>query len=153
MKIDQKNKKILSKIQENGKISNNELSETVGMPATTIFERIKKMEKEGIVKGYKAVLDANKIRLGLTAFVFIRTSTVNFDDVLVDRIRRIPFVLELHEMAGECSYLAKVCATDTVHLAEILKDYFGKIDGITNTNTHIVLNTNLDNGSFPISEI
>lgn len=152
MKLDQKNRKILNIIQGNCKITNNELSEKLGIPATTIFERIKRMEREEIVVGYKALLDSKKIQLGLTSFVFIQFKGANFSDSVVSSIKEIPFVLELHEVAGTYSYLAKVCAKDTEHLSVILKEYFGKIEGISATNSHIVLSSHVINGDYPLTE-
>lgn len=152
MNFDQKNKNILNILQKKGRISNNDLSDEVGVPTTTVFERIKKMEKEDIIKGYKAIVDPNKVGLGLLSFVFIRTDIVNYDENLVKEIEKIPFVLELHEVAGDYSYVAKVCARDTAHLSIILKHYFGRISGVSNTNSHIVLTSSLDNGNYPIME-
>jgi Lrp/AsnC family transcriptional regulator, leucine-responsive regulatory protein len=150
MKFDAKNKKILNILQSNGKITNNELSEEVNIPSTTIFERIKKMEKEEIIIGYKALLDPNKIDFGLTAFVFIRTEGSNYDDSIVKELQEIPFVLEIHEVAGEYSYIAKVCAQNNLHLSDVLKNYLGKVKGILNTNSQIVLKSALINGNYPI---
>ena len=150
MKLDEKNKKILNQVQSNGKITNNDLSEQVGIPATTIFERIKRLEKETIITGYKAILDPKKIEFGLTAFVFIKTTGVNFSDELEESIKKIPYVLELHGVSGDYSYLAKVCAKDNQHLSKILKNYFGKTKGISNTNSQIVLDTIFQNGDYPI---
>jgi Lrp/AsnC family transcriptional regulator, leucine-responsive regulatory protein len=152
MNINQKNRKILNIIQNNGKISNGEISKELEIPTTTIFERIKKMEKEGVIKGYKAIIDPQKVELGLTSFVFIKTDGVNYDNQLVRNVQKIPFVLELHEVAGAYSYVAKVCAKNQQHLSEILREYFGKIKGIAQTNSHIVLNSILSDGHYPIDE-
>jgi len=150
MKLDQKNKNILNELQKSSKSSNQDISDTLGIPTTTVFERIRKLEKEGVVKGYKALIDAEKVGYGFTAFVFVRSKTVNFDQDIVDNLRKIPFVLEIHEVAGDYSYLVKVCAKDHIHLSDILKEYFSKLPEIRSTNSFIALRTHLDNGSLPI---
>lgn len=150
MKIDQKNVKILNLIQNNSKMSINEMSEKTGIPITTIFERIKKMEKENLIQGYKTLLNPEAINLSFTAFVFVRVKSPSFDESIMNKIKDIPFVLELHEVAGDYSYLAKVCAEGPLHLSEILKEHFGTIPGVVNTNSHIVLKTALTNGQYPI---
>lgn len=152
MKLDQKNIKILNIIQSNSKKTNGELSKELDIPVTTIFERIRKMEKEKVIIGHKAILNKNALNLGLTAFVFIQFNGANFSDDMVEKINNIPFVLELHEVAGVYSYLAKVCAKNTEHLSEILKDYFGPIEGITTTNSHIVLSSHLTHKNYPLKE-
>ncbi|MBT5855062.1 Lrp/AsnC family transcriptional regulator [bacterium] len=152
MIIDPKNRRILDIIQENAKISNSEISKEVGIPPTTVFERLKKLDKEKVITGYKAVIDPEKIGLNLVAFVFIRTSGVNYDESLEKEINAIPYVLELHEVAGDYSYLAKVCVKNQGHLSQILKKHFMNLNGIASTNSHIVLKTSKSNGAYPVLE-
>jgi len=111
--IDEIDRKILNIIQSNARASHNEIAKEVGMAASAIFERIRKLEKRGIIQGYETRLNPKALDLGLVAFIFIRAhehvGTLETGKLLA----HIPEVLEIHDVAGEDCYLVKVRVANT----------------------------------------
>src|SRR5918997_6856496 len=101
-------KKILNIIQKDARISNAEIARQVGLAPSAVLERIRKLEERGVIQGYAAEIDADQVGFGLTAFVFVRTNECG--DGTDKILAKIPEVLEVHDVAGEDSYLLKVRA-------------------------------------------
>ena len=103
--IDDIDKQILTIIQQDARITNAEIARQVGLAASAVLERVRKLEECGIIRGYATELDASQIGFGLTAFVAVRTKECSDE---ADRIlSEIPEVLEVHDIAGDDDYLLK----------------------------------------------
>ncbi len=143
--LDEKDEKILEVMQRDGRITNVELAKAVELTPSATLERVRKLEERGLIRGYMALLDPHALGLGLVAFIFIRADDMN--DVFgqaektAETLAALPSVQELHHLAGEDCFLAKVRARDTDDLYRILKEEFGKIKAIRSTRTTIVLHT------------
>lgn len=142
--------KILAILQENSRTSNAEIARQVGMAPSAVFERIRKLETQGVIRGYEARLHPQALGLGLLAFVFVRT-----DDrgsmVTGQKLALIPGVQEVHDIAGEDCYLVKVRAENTEALGRLLRDHFGTIPSLRSTRTTIVLSTAKETAQLPLS--
>lgn len=105
---------LLKLLQRDGKMKIKELAHQLNMSISPIFERIKKLENGGIIKRYKAVLDANKCGLGLTAFCNITLKDHHQEHIegLVDVVRKMPEVTECYHIAGQFDYLLKIVVKD-----------------------------------------
>ena len=132
---------ILTILQQDGRTSNAEIARRVGLTPSAVFERIRKLEERGIIRGYTTHIDPAAIGLGLLAFVLVRTSDRLGTDRVAQAIAKAPEVLEVHNVAGEDCYLVKVRAVDTKDLSRVLRKRFGGVQAITSTRTIIVLNT------------
>jgi Lrp/AsnC family leucine-responsive transcriptional regulator len=138
--IDEIDRQILNILQTNARTSNAEISRQVGMAPSAILERIRKLEKRGVILGYETRLNPKALDLGLTAFTFIQTAeTVGATDA-GELLARLPEVQEVHHIAGQDCYLVKVRARDTGALGVLLKK-FGSIKAVRDTRTTIVLTT------------
>jgi Lrp/AsnC family leucine-responsive transcriptional regulator len=150
--IDEIDRKILNIIQSNARASHNEIAKEVGMAASAIFERIRKLEKRGIIQGYETRLNPKALDLGLVAFIFIRAhehvGTLETGKLLA----HIPEVLEIHDVAGEDCYLVKVRVANTEALGVLLREKIGPIDAISSTRTTIVLATVKETAQLPIKD-
>ena len=142
---------ILKIVQANARTSNAEVARQVGMAPSAIFERIKKLEAAGWIKGYHAQLSPKDLGLGLAAFVFVRADDMAGELAVGERLAQIPEVQEVHHVAGEDCYLAKVRAKDTEDLGRLLRDRFAAIAGLRSTRTTIVLNTLKETGEIPLT--
>lgn len=142
---------VLKIIQANAKTSNADVARQVGMAASAIFERIKKLEASGWIMGYHAKLSPKDLGLGLVAFVFVRADDMAGELAVGERLAQIPEVQEVHHVAGEDCYLAKVRAKDTEDLGHLLRDRFAAIEGLRSTRTTIVLNTLKEIGEIPLN--
>jgi Lrp/AsnC family leucine-responsive transcriptional regulator len=132
---------ILERLQQNGRMSNADIARQLDMAPSAILDRIRKLEQRGVITGYAAHLDPTQIGLGLTAFVLIRTEEPAGSGAIGQALSRIPEVLEVHHVAGEDCYLTKVRVADTNGLSRLLRERFGRLKGVRNTRTTIVLST------------
>lgn len=141
-------KNILTIIQRDGRESNAEIARQVGLAPSAVLERIRKLEDRGIVRGYAASLDPKMVGFGLIAFVFVRTNECGdgTDQLLAD----IPEVLEVHDVAGEDSYLLKVRAADPEDLARLLREKLKAIPTVVSTRTTVVLQTVKETTALPL---
>jgi len=125
-------------MQNNGRISNADLARQLHMAPSGILERVKNLEKKGIIRGYEVRLDSAKLGLAITAFIHVlSTDTVGSTDV-GRQLAEIPEVLEVHWIAGDFNYLVKSRLSSTDGLRSLLKK-FGSIPGIRDTRTTLVL--------------
>ena len=150
--IDGTDAKILAILQKDGRTSNAELARQVGLTPSAVFERIRKLEERGIVRGYTALVDPSAVGLGLLAFVLVRSSDRLGTDRVAQAIAKAPEVLEVHNVAGEDCYLVKVRAVDTKDLSRVLRKRFGRVKAISSTRTIIVLNTIKETTALVIGE-
>lgn len=150
--IDDIDVKILNILQENARTSNAEIARHVGLAPSAVFERIRKLEEKGVIRGYRAELDAHAAGLPLLAFVFVRSNECGGGVTTAESLARVPEVLEVHHVAGEDCFLAKVRAADTESLGRVLRERFGGIQTITSTRTTIVLETVKETGVLPVDQ-
>ena len=133
--------KIINMLKENARTPNTEIAKRLGMVPSAILERIRKLEKRGVIQGYRVQVNPVNLGYNLLAFVMIRCSVPNWSDVLLENLLKIDCIEEIHEVMGEYSYMLKLRARDKDHMSEILKDQIGNIPEISNTNGTMVLKT------------
>jgi Lrp/AsnC family leucine-responsive transcriptional regulator len=138
--LDAVDRAILALLQENARIPHAEIARRVGMAASAVVERIRKLEERGVIRGYGTDLDPRAVDLGLLAFVFVRTTDRGCPDT-AERLAAVPGVLEVHDVAGEDCYLVKVRASDPEDLYERLRTTFSGVPAVLSTRTTIVLKT------------
>ena len=148
--IDSIDRKILQILQINARLSNAEIARRVGMAASAIFERIRRLEEKGVITGYRPKLDPKALELGLLAYVFVRAEELPGDSKTGQSLASLPEVLEVHHIAGEDCYLTKVRTLDTEALGTLLREKFGAIPSVRSTRTTIVLSTIKDQASLPL---
>jgi len=143
--------KILNIIQKDARIANAEIARQVGLAPSAVLERIRKLEERGVIRGYAAEIDATQIGFGLTAFVFVKTNECGdgTDKVLA----KIPEVLEVHDVAGEDSYLLKVRAKNTEELAKLLREKLKAVPNVISTRTTVVLQTIKETTALPLKNL
>lgn len=149
--IDSIDAEILKILQSNARTSNAEIARQVDLAPSAVFERIRKLEERGVIEGYAARVQPKAVDLPLLAFVFVRADDKPGADRTAQRVASFPEVLEVHHVAGEDCFLAKVRAADTEALGMLLRERFGRIDSITSTRTTIVLGTVKESSALPIA--
>jgi Lrp/AsnC family transcriptional regulator, leucine-responsive regulatory protein len=150
--IDSRDIEITKILQENGRISNAEIARQVGSAPSAVFERVRKLEERGVVKGYHASVDPKAVGLGQLAFMFIRSNDRPGAVTTAARLAEIPEILELHHVAGEDCFLAKVRTRDAESLGRLLRERLSGIETITSTRTTIVLDTVKESFELPLPE-
>ena len=150
--IDSRDIEIAKILQENARISNAEIARQVGSAPSAVFERVRKLEERGTVRGYHASLDPKAVDLGQLSFMFIRSNERPGAATTAARLAEIPEILELHHVAGEDCFLAKVRTRDAEALGRLMRDRLSGIDTIASTRTTIVLDTVKESFELPLPE-
>ncbi|HJQ20580.1 MAG TPA: Lrp/AsnC family transcriptional regulator [Gemmatimonadaceae bacterium] len=150
--IDEMDRRILSLLQQDARLPNAEIARRVGMAPSATLERLRKLEERGVIMGYEVRVDARKLGLGLTAFIFVRAQDNKGELDTGDRLRQHANVLEVHHIAGDDCYLVKVRAQDTEDLGRLLRQEFSVMPGVRSTKTTIVLGTLKESSRIPIPE-
>lgn len=144
--IDEVDAKILELLQADGRLSNAAIAEQVGLTTSTVFERIKKLEKKEIIQRYVAVVDAHKLGKPITAFVRLTIGTAPGKDYatckqdFVDKCLTEPEILECHSVAGENCYILKVRVATTADLEKLL-ERLRTYSLVAKSNSSIVMST------------
>ena len=134
---------ILEALQENGRIPYSELGKKVGLSTPAVSERVRKLEENGIITGYRATLDMQKLGREITAFVSIR-STPDKNKKFIDFIKNSPVVEEGHYITGQASYIVKI----VVPKIKDMETFIGEISHFGATNTSVVMSTHVDKKIF-----
>ncbi len=150
--LDAIDRAILGHLQQNARISNADIARQLDMAPSAILDRIRKLEQKGVIQGYTIRIDPRTVGLGLTAFILVRTEERVGSGAIGEALARLPEVLELHHVAGEDCYLVKVRVADTEALSRLLRDKVGRLKGVRNTRSTIVLSTAKEGGDLPLPE-
>ena len=151
MMLDTIDRAILNALQNQGRISNAELAELVNLSPSACHRRVQRLEKDGYIKQYVALLNARKIGLPTTVFVEIRLSA-QADEVLDNfekAVARIPDVLECHLMAGTADYILKVVAENTEDFARIHRQHLTRLPGVAQMQSSFALRTVFKTTALP----
>jgi len=152
MKLDEKDKKILKLIQKNAKMKAREIARKINSPITTVFAKIKRMEKEGIIKEYSAILDPKLLGLETLAFIFISFSKSEGVSQIetVNEIAKFPEVQEVHIISGEWDILVKVRAKNSEEIGKFVVEKLRDIRGIEKTLTSVVFTSVKETLNLPV---
>ncbi len=139
-RIDAIDAQIINLLQASGRMKRNRMSEQVGLSVPSVSERMRKLRKLGIITGYHASVDPQRLGYGVAAFIrIIMVSSVDYQP-MIDRLALTEGVLEIHSITGEGSHVVKVCTRDTLSLEKLLAK-IQAMPGVAGTRTSIVLNT------------
>lgn len=150
--LDSIDRRLLSALQKDGRVSNTVLAEQVNLSASACHRRVQRLEKEGWITGYVALLDPRKMNRPTTVFVEI-TLSGQADEVLDAfevAVAKVPDVLECHLMAGSADYLLKVVAGDTEDFARIHRRYLATLPGVAQMQSSFALRTVRQTTALPI---
>lgn len=149
--LDEISLKILNILQEKARIPNVEVARQVGMAPSAVLERIRKLEKQGVIDGYEVRLNPERFGRSLIAFVFVRVDESSGAGV-GERLAEIPEVQEVHFTAGEDGYLVKLRASDPKELGRFLREKITPLSGVRATRTLTVLDTLKETARIPIPQ-
>lgn len=152
MDLDSMDRRILTVLQKSGRMSNADLSERVNLSASACHRRVQRLEKEGFIRDYVALVNPRKIGLPTMAFVEI-TLSGQADEVLEAferEVARVPEVLECHLMAGKSDYLLKVVAQDTDDFARIHRQKLVRLPGVQGMQSSFALRTVFKTTALPV---
>lgn len=148
--LDKTDREILKILQKNAKLTTKELADAVNLTPTPVFERQKRLERKGYIRKYVAVLDPEKLGLGLLVFCKVKLKQINHEiaDSFVRRIQLIPEVAECYNTSGAYDYLLKVRARDMKHYQEFILSKLGDIDNVGSIESTFVMSEVKQSGSI-----
>lgn len=149
--IDEVDLKILELLQANARATQADIARNIGLAPSAVLERIRKLEGRGVIRGYTAQIDPKVLGMGLLAFIAVRSDDVGTDNHVAQGLAAIPEVLEVHLVAGDDCYVAKLRVRDAEHLGQLLRTKIGRIPGVRSTRTTIVLGTEKETSRLPIA--
>ncbi len=156
IKLDEKDLAILLLIQENSKLTANQIAKKINAPITTVFAKTKRMEEMGIIKQYRAILSAEKLNLATSAFILAQVSyqAQNQETPITQRdvaeeIAKFPEVQEVHIITGDWDLLMKLRAENVEAIGRFVVDKLRRIKGLEKTLTCMVFETVKETTSLP----
>ena len=139
--LDRTDRAILMELQRDGRISNVSLARKVNLTPTPCLERVKRLERDGYIKGYTALLDPEKVGFGLLVFVEINL-THTARDVFRDfrrQARALPEVLDCHLVSGNFEYLIKARVRDMQEYRKFLGEKILALPGVNGSRSYVVM--------------
>ncbi len=149
--LDDIDRRILQRLQQEGRLSNAELADKVGLSASPCWRRVKALEEAGVIRGYAALLDAKAVGLGVNVFMSVSLST-QVEKALKDFERAAaarPEVMECYLMTGDSDYLLRIVVPDLEAYERFVMD-FTKIAGIAQIRSSFALRTVKQGAALPL---
>ena len=144
--MDEYDRKILSVLSVEGRISMTGLGERVGLSKTPVTARVKRLEEDGVIKGYRATLSASKLGVEHIAFLEVKLSDTREKalDAFNQAVRAIPEVEACHMIAGGFDYLIKVRTSDIFAYRQVLGEQLSRLPNVASTSTYISMQSVVD---------
>lgn len=151
--MDSIDKHILWELQLNGRLSNQELADRVGLSPSPCLRRVRQLEEAGIISGYSARVNPRAVGLDVTALVRITMSSHNADVVtaLENSIRSLPRIVEAYLMSGGSDYLLKVMVADLAEFEEFIRDDIRTLPGVASIETSFAFGVTKAPTPLPLS--
>lgn len=149
---DEFDRKLLRLLQQDGRLTNNELSQKINLSASQCSRRRTRLEQEGFIKGYRADLDREKLGIGIINLITVTLATHNRDNAqrFARLIGGLPEVLEAYSLTGEMDYIIKVVTPDLRALSAFVSDVLLPHESVQHVKTAIVLDTLKEGGGLPV---
>ena len=141
---------ILKILQEKARIPNVEVARQVGMAPSAVLERIRKLEKQGIIAGYEVRLNPDRFARKLVAFISVAVKKRQNEATCGEALAALPEVQEVHCVAGKDGMLIKVRVADPEELGRFIREKISAIKGVLPSRTTIVLETYKETARIPI---
>lgn len=150
--LDNKDYEILKILQADGRVTNAELAKRVKLSPPSVLQRMRHLENAGYIKGYAALLDAEKMNLKIQvlALVSLALHEEHSMDRFIEQFANIPEVLECHHVSGEFDFLLKIVVEDMRAYENLLRDHILKVKGLGQIRSSFVLASPKATTSLPI---
>ena|SRR5690606_20319681 len=141
--LDRTDLQLLGELQRAGRQTNAELAERVNLSASACLRRVQRLEREGVIAGYRAVVDPERVGIGLQAFVRVQLSRHDTSaiEVFSSFVNQWDEVVACHALTGDMDYLLHVAVRDLEHFSRFLLDHLLNQSGVDDVNSSFVLRT------------
>lgn len=143
MHLDKTDRKILNILQKDGRIRNSKLAADIGISPPAMLERVKRLEASGIITGFTALVDSEKIGYGLLAIIIVSVNLHQISSLqaVKDQLTGLDLVLECYQLTGDVDFMLKVAVKDMRTYTGFVNNQLSGIPGIQNVKTSFVLET------------
>lgn len=150
--FDQIDRRILVELQENGRIPIVELANRINLTKTPCAERVRRLERDGVIKGYRADLDPEPLGAGFIMIVLVTLNQTsdNFLEDFNQAVRRIPEIQTCFMVAGNFDYMLVARTTNITHYRTVLGDQIGKLPGVQQTHSYVVMEEITNRKTVPV---
>jgi Lrp/AsnC family transcriptional regulator, leucine-responsive regulatory protein len=150
--MDPTDRAILRHLQNDGRLPNSELAERVHLSPSPCLRRLKRMERDGTIRGYRAILDRRRIGLGLTVYVDVKVS--GHSDRLAEEFQRaveaVDAIVAAHVVAGQYDFLLEVIVPDLAAFEDLLMHTLLKLPNVVDLRSNIAIRTIKEMGPLPL---
>ncbi len=136
--------RILEMLKQDARVANAAIARDVDLAPSAVFQRIKKLEESGVIRGYHARIDPDALDQGLLAFISVQTGEGARAKETGELLASVPEVMEVHRVVGEDCFFLKVRVRDTAALGALLDEKIQTLEPVASTRTTIVLSTAKD---------
>ena len=146
-------RRILAQLQTDGRMTNAELARRVHLSPSACLERTKRLERDGFIERYTAVLSAEKLGAGMVVFVEVSLKELS-EEVFKefhDGVNKIPEIQECHLVAGGFDYIMKVRVSDMIAYRKLLGDILSRLPHVRETRTYVVMEEVKDSSDIPVA--
>ncbi|MGI4750324.1 MAG: Lrp/AsnC family transcriptional regulator [Janthinobacterium lividum] len=152
IELDKIDLQILKILQQNGRITNLQLSNEIGLSPAPTLERVRKLENSGYILSYHALVDEEKLGLGIKTFIqvsldFHKNNTIQ---TFLDEIQEIKEITECHHVTGQCDFLLKVYVKDIKAYEQLIMQKISRITVVKTFQTMIIMSTNKKEPTVPL---
>jgi Lrp/AsnC family leucine-responsive transcriptional regulator len=151
--MDDRDLQIVSMLQDDARTSNSKIARALGIAPSAVLERIRKLERRGVLRGYIARVDPAAVGRSLLAFIFVQADERPGGENLGLRLAALPEAQEVHHIAGEDCYLVKVRCASTEALGRFLRDKVGALESVLRTRTVVVLGTVKESAQIALPDL
>jgi len=150
--LDRTDRRILKELQEHGRIPIVELADRINLTKTPCAERVRRMERDGVIKGYRAELEPDLLGAGfvIVVLVTLNQTSDNSLELFNEAVRRIPEVQICFMVAGNFDYLILARTSDITHYRNVLGDQLGRLPGVQQTHSYVVMEEITDRKTLPV---
>jgi Lrp/AsnC family leucine-responsive transcriptional regulator len=152
MELDKIDLNILKIMQENGRITNLQLSQMIGLSPAPTLERVRKLEHSGYIKSYHALVDEEKLGLGIKTFIqvsldFHQNDTIN---VFLQEVNAIKEITECHHVTGQCDFILKAYVKDIKAYEQLIMQKISRISVVKTFQTMMIMSTSKKEPIIPL---
>lgn len=147
--------KLLQCLQANSRLTTKELAQEVNLSTTPVYERVKRLENEGYIQKYVAILDPEKLNLGFTVYVNVKLSKQNHHgaEEFIAAIKDLPEVMECYSVTGQFDYVLKLCAPNMRYYRNLVLDVLGNIESVGSVESTFVMSEIKRSTLLPLNQL
>ncbi|MEK5029463.1 Lrp/AsnC family transcriptional regulator [Paenibacillus sp. FSL M7-1046] len=149
--MDSLDHKIFKALMANGRMTWAELAGLLGLSSPAAADRVRRLEEQGMIKGYTALIDAESAGFGLAALIAVSLERPTHRQAFLELVLKLPEIQECHHTAGDDDYILKIRCRGTRDLDRIISEELKSLPGIVRTRTTIILGTVKETPNVPLS--